>query len=150
MGTWNIGWFKRNIYFRAEAVCSKTKEKIQLKNLVVFATKTGGSGYISICFWSPVLSVFLLYSRLAPGLFARTVNRNRQLGLMFLKQGTEKLHKQCKQGSPPKISHSKLHCTVLIVTVLYKNRLGKRPKKNLNVNFFQEGGGRGFDPKFYI
>ena len=33
------------------------------------------------------VSVFLLYSRLAPGLVTRTVKKNYQLGLTVLKQG---------------------------------------------------------------
>ena len=35
-----------------------------------------------------VSALFLLYSRLAPGLVARTVKISRQLGLTVLKQGT--------------------------------------------------------------
>ena len=51
-------------------------------------------------FQSPVLSVLLLYSRLATGLVARTIKRNGQLGMTVLKQRTQKLQKQCKQDSP--------------------------------------------------
>ena len=48
----------------------------------------GCTWVISVHLKSPVLSVLLLYSILAPGLVAKTVKINRQLGLTILKQGT--------------------------------------------------------------
>ena len=58
------------------------------------AKPPGPGPAISIHFLSPVLSVLLFYSRLAPGLVARTVKRNRQLGLTVLKQG----HRSCRSN----------------------------------------------------
>ena len=51
-------------------------------------------GLLSVYFESPVQSVLLLYSRLALGLVARAVKKNRQLGLTVLKQGA--VHLQTK------------------------------------------------------
>ena len=98
---------------------------------------------ISVYFQSPVQSVLLLYSRLAPGLVPRTVKKSKLLGSTVLKPGSEKLQQQCKQGSPCKgvqcSCHDQTiqtnHPTFLILNctaphLLWQSFTEKKKKKN--------------------
>ena len=79
---------------RLNSIVTSDKIGKLTRQIFMIPSNTEKRFVLSVYILSPDQPVLLLYSRLALGLVARTVKKNRQLGLTVLKQGT--VHLQTK------------------------------------------------------